>query len=555
MQKTVQTPNPYTQAWSFTRYSTKGQNAKHGGSSEQRQDANFTRVCREYNWTQYDYRMLLDGISGFKKDKNGERKSFKYLRKVVDDLRSGVLKKNVPMVVEKTSRFGRGDMDEAYQILREIIINGCPVWIEGILLDKEALNDNEKTATVRRRMADANEYSKTLSGFVSEGLQIRIQKLMDGERFMENAEGETVRILLNHLPSWVVKDTWTVDPRIAEIIKQIFADYLGGMGATAIAQKLNASKVETLSGTGAWSQSFIYRLLSDRRLIGEVEVMLNNEPIKIAGYLPVVVDTDTFDKAVAKLAANANKRPVGVQPSGKVANIASGILFCVCGSKIKLGHGKGGDSCTCYTRHNEGVESCNQPMMQYAKVEAGILNLLKLNPGQLMSDDDTVQNQINILRGRKAGIKTEIKKLNEMIESLPLEKLGAALPALNTRLENYKKQISEIDSQIIIEGSKAVSSKDNLDKLTGVLANLQNITTDHDFRKTVNQWFISTFKKITLDKKAQEFMAELSNGNIITMGLDGSIKGKKSLHNLTSLNNGIYDRVKTVLHHVRTKTA
>jgi len=58
-------------------------------------------------------------------------------------------------------------------------------------------------------------------------------------------------------------------PAEAELVRQIFADYLGGMGALAIAKKLNAAGVPT-SGGGPWKERTIITILANDKYTGDL---------------------------------------------------------------------------------------------------------------------------------------------------------------------------------------------------------------------------------------------------------------------------------------------
>lgn len=59
-----------------------------------------------------------------------------------------------------------------------------------------------------------------------------------------------------------------VCPSEADILRQIFADYIGGAFLKAIADRLSAEKVEYLPGKYGWNKNRIKRIIEDERYMG-----------------------------------------------------------------------------------------------------------------------------------------------------------------------------------------------------------------------------------------------------------------------------------------------
>ncbi|GHV02149.1 recombinase RecD [Clostridia bacterium] len=115
----------------------------------------------------------------------------------------------------------------------------------------------------------------------------------------------------------VIDKKWTVDETQANIIRQIYRDYSGGMRLKGIADKLNAAHIRT--GTGkTWTVNILSRLMHNEKLTGVV-----NADERYTHIVPAIIDKETFDAAVAKLDLNkhraaVNKAPVPYHLSGKL---------------------------------------------------------------------------------------------------------------------------------------------------------------------------------------------------------------------------------------------
>lgn len=70
----------------------------------------------------------------------------------------------------------------------------------------------------------------------------------------------------------------------ADILRQIFADYIGGAFLKTIADRLTTEKVEYLPGEYGWNKNRIKRIIEDERYMGTDT------------YEPII-DKDTFLKA------------------------------------------------------------------------------------------------------------------------------------------------------------------------------------------------------------------------------------------------------------------
>ena len=75
-----------------------------------------------------------------------------------------------------------------------------------------------------------------------------------------------------------------VCPSEADILRQIFADYIGGSFLKAIADRLTAAKVEYLPGEYGWNKNRIKRIIEDKRYMG-------------TEIYATIIDENTFNKA------------------------------------------------------------------------------------------------------------------------------------------------------------------------------------------------------------------------------------------------------------------
>ena len=140
-----------------------------------------------------------------------------------------------------------------------------------------------------------------------------------------------------------------VIPEEAEIVKQIFADFLNGMGRVAIVRKLNDMGIRTKQGN-LWSLTSIYGILRNDKYTGNLLLQktysldhISKKSVKNHGELPMfyvedsheaIIDQDTFDRAQQELERRAKKlyRP----HKRSEPYLFTGLLHCgICGKRYR----------------------------------------------------------------------------------------------------------------------------------------------------------------------------------------------------------------------------
>ena len=150
-----------------------------------------------------------------------------------------------------------------------------------------------------------------------------------------------------------------VVPEEAEIVKMIFADYLSGMGAQAIAKKLNNLRIPT-KHSDCWRSNTILKLIHNEKYIGNMLLQITFRPDfrTKKGYInhgemqqyyvenshQPIISCDTFN-AVQEEAEHRRKHLSNSQVCHKDAkpNLFTGIIVCgLCGSiyKKRTAHSK-----------------------------------------------------------------------------------------------------------------------------------------------------------------------------------------------------------------------
>ncbi|MDR1927518.1 MAG: recombinase family protein [Oscillospiraceae bacterium] len=112
----------------------------------------------------------------------------------------------------------------------------------------------------------------------------------------------------------IVKDSISINPEQAAVVRQIFADYIGGEGGTLIARKLNERGIPAPQG-GLWNPGRIAGIIQNEKFTGNSLLQkkftadhLTKKQVRNIGQLPqyyaegthtAIIDMATFEQAKA----------------------------------------------------------------------------------------------------------------------------------------------------------------------------------------------------------------------------------------------------------------
>lgn len=253
------------------------------------------------------------------------RPQFQHL---LSDCRAG----KIDMVITKSlTRFARNTVI-LLKTVRELKALGID-----ILFEKENIHtlssDGELMLTLLASFAQEESRS------ASENMKWRIRKKF------EQGQPTYVRML-----GYVMRNgTFYVVKEEAEIVRQIFQDYLSGMGINALTRKLNRTGVPTLYG-GPWRENTIRDILRNEKYTGDLLLQKTYRKDHISkkimvnrGELPMyyaedtheaVIDKDTFNQVQIELKKRAAKyTPV---PPYRNKYLFTGLLHCgFCGKRFQ----------------------------------------------------------------------------------------------------------------------------------------------------------------------------------------------------------------------------
>jgi len=181
------------------------------------------------------------------------------------------------------------------------------MYVQGYSSKKEITKFVDRSRRGKRAKAQKPDHNYA-GGYVPFGYTT--EKYLDGDRFKH-------RII--------------IDAVQAEIVKEVFSLYNGGMTSSQIARSLYERHVPTKCKGGTWTGSLVWRMLRNPVYIGK------GTYADVVSLRPAIVDEVTFTQAQLRLNKNTHR-------AGRPANvmyILKGLGKCHCGGTLSMRGVKG----------------------------------------------------------------------------------------------------------------------------------------------------------------------------------------------------------------------
>lgn len=277
------------------------------------QVSSYSKLIQSHSDWQYVGFYADEAITGTK----AERPNF---QRMLNDCRNSL----IDMVITKSiSRFARNTVT-LLETVRELKSLNVDVYFEEQNIHTLS-SDGELMLTILA------SYAQEESRSVSENMKWRVK------RNFENGIPWNCTIFGYRFNG----EQFVVYPKESDIVKQIFNDYLSGMGTLKIAEKLNESGVLTRANA-KWNSSTILGMLKNRTYTGELVLQstfrkdyITKQKIKNNGELPMyevsesheaIIDNETFESVQAEIAKRAMQYSVKYDKKKKYA--FTGKLVC-----------------------------------------------------------------------------------------------------------------------------------------------------------------------------------------------------------------------------------
>lgn len=261
----------------------------------------------------------------------------------------------------------------------------------------------------------------------------------------------------------------------ADIVKQIFSQYLNGENLKNIAEMLTENKVEFLPGEYGWNKNRIKRMIEDKRYMGD-------------NTYPAIIDKDIFARANAE--KDSRRRYINPVITNEKKLIAHRVICADCGRNLFHNTDNRLKSSEKWYCKNENCEL--RVYMTVAELENEVtemLNLLISNPKFTEYEETDIQTEPPIEIRR---IENEIER---QLESLDFNKDTIQNMILQCATKKYDKYKSV---QHITERLKADFEQSSP---------LSVFNTDL-FDRTVSTVMIDKNKKISLQLKNNKIISK-----------------------------------------------
>ena len=366
-----------------------------------------------------EYIFRDDGISGRKAEKRPE-----FIRMIAI-----AKQKPAPFSAVLLWKFSRFARNQEESIFYKGMLSRNHIEVKSI---SEPILDGPFGSLIERIIEWFDEfYSINLSGEVKRGMKERVER------------GGAVSI-----PAFgydIVDKKYIINPATAPIVRQIFADYLNGMGALQIAHKLNDMGIRTTRGN-LWENRTVDYVLRNPVYIGKIRWNPNGRTRRnyddpnimiVDGHHEPIIDVESFNKVQAVYEVNQKKHARYAHEKGKkYMYMLHGLVKCSdCGASLSMSARGQGLQCIRYTKgqcktsHYISVKKLNEMVISTieASFRTGLFKVIVKNtkPTDEITEIDVaaliekeVQKYARIKEAFEAGVYTidELRESRELID-------------------------------------------------------------------------------------------------------------------------------------------
>lgn len=375
-----------------------------------------------------EYIFRDDGISGRRAEKRPE-----FIRMIAI-----AKQKPAPFCAVLLWKFSRFARNQEESIFYKGMLSRNNVEVKSI---SEPILDGPFGSLIERIIEWFDEfYSINLSGEVKRGMTERVER------------GGAVSI-----PAFgydIVDKKYVVNPETAPIVRQIYADYLSGMGALQIAHKLNDLGVRTTRGN-LWENRTVDYILRNPVYIGKIRWNPNGRTRRnyddpnimiVDGQHEPIIDEDSFNKVQAVYEINQKRHARYAHDTGKkYMYMLHGLVKCSdCGASLSMSARGQGLQCIRYTKgqcktsHYISLNKINEKVIRYIDVafSTGVFDLV-VKPTAAQQEP----SQIDV----EAMIEKELKKYARIKEAFEagvytVEELRESRELIDERINALQKQ-------------------------------------------------------------------------------------------------------------------
>jgi DNA invertase Pin-like site-specific DNA recombinase len=300
-------------AYSYIRFSTPEQEE---GDSYRRQ----TEAARA--WCERNKVHLDESVKLFDKGKSaytgqhrtGDPDKFR-LAAFLEMVKTGRVARGSYLIIESLDRLTREEVKSAVRLILELIEDHGLRIVQ--LSPKEFIYDESadvmELVIMLVELARGHGESKRKSDMISATWQQKKKAAQKNEpqpTLKKNSRVTGKKFMTSNLPFWLKNDDDPAHekpvliPKPAYAVKRIFQLAASGFGQQLICRQLYKEKIKPFGKGDKWVASYINRILTDRRALGEFQPCKDGKPDGpvLSNYFPAVVTQDEFDAAGEGLA-------------------------------------------------------------------------------------------------------------------------------------------------------------------------------------------------------------------------------------------------------------
>lgn len=407
------------------------------------------------------------------------------------------------IIVKSISRFARNTLDviKITRKLREINVD--------VYFEEQGIHSIDP----------ASEFYITIYGSIAQSESENISANVKWGKAQSAKQGN-VPFQCKHFLGYTKNTDGEIEivPEEAEVIREIYEQYLSGESLYGIKCYLEEKEIPTPAGCSVWRQETIRSILSNEKYKGDAiinktyvsdciskRVKVNNgerNKYYIENNHPAIIDAGTFARVQEEIARRSGKPKV--KQKGTKTELSrysskyalSELLICgECRTPYRrctwTAKGKRKIVWRCINRLDYGKKYCHhspsieesllqdavmRAIMQTAKQNIEVLKTLKIHIGMGLTDEVTEDKTLDI-QIRIAEIDAEFQK---MLKAVSADNADGIDEERITELMNEKQGLTVQLEQYATMRQKRESAKSRLDEIYAILDGLQNHPMEYD---------------------------------------------------------------------------
>jgi DNA invertase Pin-like site-specific DNA recombinase len=401
-------------AYSYIRFSSQVQETNRSVS---RQTDLTKHFCTRHN-LDLDHNTILDKAVSAWKGKNITVGALSEFLRLVDD---GRIAKGSYLVIEKLDRLSRDDVSKILPVFTNLIESGIII----------ATTDPERIYT--KDCLKGFAILEVIMHFIlanEESAKKSERSRYSWAKKRQNASKEKITPIC---PAWLKlqNNRFVLIPDAVATLKLIFKLAAEGNGYHSITTYLTRNNIAPIGIVDTWCQSYVQKLMKDRRLLGELATYSLDESGKrqptgdvIKDYYPPIIKPEQF-YAVQQL-INHRKHHHGRIGKNGEANLFTGLLVDArTKSVMRITAKKTLASGASLNKRNTVFAAFKYQFIEYAILLTlkEVIPLLATNvPKNKQADVDKIRSKIGKAQDQMASLKAKLKKsYSETLVELLLE--------------------------------------------------------------------------------------------------------------------------------------